>query len=168
MAMVYQRKHEYEYRDGWRPSVDANTVGGVMEEIEEHHGSVTSELFLEASRSEDSPTHGVFEWDDNAAAEKYRLHQASRTICAIRVIVKETQDFPIPKKPQRAFVNIVEDDCKKAQYMNVSDAFANEDTRMAVLTRAMRELKSFQEKYSSLTELAEVFEAIDRIPKRKS
>jgi hypothetical protein len=52
--------------------------------------------------------------------------------------------------------------------MNVSDAFANEDTRMAVLTRAMRELKSFQEKYSSLTELAEVFKAIDRIPKRKS
>ena len=57
--MVYQRKYDYEYREGWRPGVDANTVGGMMEQIEEKHGAVTSELFLEASREESSPTHDV-------------------------------------------------------------------------------------------------------------
>ena len=158
--MVYQRKNDYEYREGWRPGVDANTVGGVMEEIEEKHGSVTSELFLEASRPENSPTHGVFEWDDGVAAEKYRLHQASRTICSIRVVVKEDPFGKTMEKPPRAYVNVSSDDSKKAQYMNVRDALENEDTRFLVLSRAMRELKEFQEKYSNLSELAEVFLAI--------
>ena len=161
--MVYQRKHDYEYREGWHPSVDANTVGGVMEEIESRNGTITSELFLEASRDESSPTHEVFEWDDGVAAERYRLHQASRTICAIRVIVKEHEEAGKQVRPPRAFVNIVDDDSRKAQYMNVSDALANEETRYAVLGRAMRELKSFQDKYSALSELAEVFAAIDNV-----
>ena len=161
--MVYQRRNDYEYREGWRPGVDANTVGAVMEQIEDKYGSITSERFLEASRAEDSPTHGVFEWDDGIAAEKYRLHQASRTICAVRVIVRNETGTKIPEKPPRAFVNIVDDDSKKGQYVNVSDAMSNEDTRQAVLKRAMRELKSFQEKYSALSELAEVFMAIDKV-----
>lgn len=161
--MVYQRKHEYEYREGWHPGVDANTVGGVMEEIEDRNGAVTSELFLEASRPEESPTHSVFEWNDGVAAEKYRLHQASRTICAIRVIVQGGAGAGSSAKPQRAFVNVAEDDSKRAQYMNVSDAMSNEETRSMVLSRAMRELRAFQEKYSTLTELAVVFMAIDEV-----
>lgn len=161
--MIYQRKNEYEYREGWHPSVDANTVGGVMEEIESRNGAVTSELFLEASRAEDSPTHDVFEWNDGTAAEKYRLHQAARTICAIRVIVRDDRPKAPDAKPPRAFVNIVDDDSKKARYMNVTDALSNEETRHVVLGRALRELKSFQEKYSALSELAEVFTAIDSV-----
>ncbi len=161
--MVYQRKNNYEYREGWHPNVDANTVGGVMEEIESKNGAVTSELFLEASRAEDSPTHAVFEWNDGIAAEKYRLHQAARTICAIRVIVQGGSDSRSPTKPLRAFVNVAEDDSKRAQYMNVSYAMSNEETRSMVLLRAMRELKAFQEKYSTLTELAGVFMAIDEV-----
>ena len=161
--MVYQRKHDYEYRDGWRPRVDANMVGAVMEQIEDRHGTVTSELFLDASRAEDSPTHDVFEWDDTAAAEKYRLHQASRTICAIRVIASTVANMDPIKKPPRAFVNVVDDDCKKAQYMNVSDAMSNRNTRQIVLGRAIRELRSFEEKYSDLSELAEVFIAISKV-----
>jgi hypothetical protein len=47
--------------------------------------------------------------------------------------------------------------------MNVSDALSNMETRCAVLARAMRELKSFQEKYSALSELADVFAAIDSV-----
>ena len=158
--MVYQRKHEYEYREGWRPSVDANTVGGVMEEIERRNGVVTSELFLEASRAEDSPTHGVFEWDDGIAAERYRLNQAQNTICAVRVVIRDEQDGAVSRGPQRAFVNIVPDDKKRGEYMNVIDAMANEATRHIVLMRAVRELKSFQEKYADLAELADVFKAI--------
>ena len=163
--MVYQRKRDYEYRDGRHPNVDANTVGSVMEEIEERNGSVTSELFLEASRAPDSPTHGVFEWDELLPVYAPTSH-SSRTICSIRVIVKDGPGAEVGGEPPRAFVNIVEDDCKKARYMNVSDALSNEDTRAAVLTRAMRELKAFQEKYASLEELADVFSAINNVRRK--
>ena len=163
--MVYKRKNDYEYREGWHPNVEANAVGEVMEQIEEKNGSVTSELFLEASRAEESPTHRVFEWNDGIAAEKYRLHQASRTICAIRVVVRdEGQNEQInPQKPMRAFVNIARDDEKKAQYMNVCDAMSNSRIRNQVLQRALRELRAFQDKYSSLNELAGVFLAIEKV-----
>lgn len=161
--MVYQRKRNYEYREGWHPGVDANTVGGVMEEIEERNGAVTSELFLEASRAPESPTHSVFEWDDGTAAEKYRLHQASQTICAIRVVIREGPVAEVGGIPPRAFVNVQSDDRKRAQYMNVNDAMLNEDTRNTVLSRALRELKAFQDKYSCLSELADVFAAIRKV-----
>ena len=161
--MVYQRRHEYEYREGWRPSVDANTVGGVMEEIEMRNGTVTSELFLEASRAEDSPTHAVFEWDDGIAAERYRLNQAQNTIRAVRVVIRDEQNGVVSSVPQRAFVNVMPDDRKRGEYMNVCDAMANEDTRHIILLRAYRELKAFQEKYADLTERADVFNAIDSV-----
>ena len=47
--------------------------------------------------------------------------------------------------------------------MNVRDAMADAEIRFTVLSRAVRELKVFEEKYASLVELAEVFSAIDRI-----
>ena len=77
--------------------------------------------------------------------------------------VKKYEEAGKQVRPPRAFVNIVDDDSRKAQYMNVSDALSNEETRYAVLGRAMRELKSFQDKYSALSELAEVFAAIDNV-----
>ena len=161
--MVYRRKHEYEYREGWHPKVDANTVGGVVEQIEEKNGEVTSELFLDASRPEDSPTHAVFEWDDSAAAEKYRLQQASATIGAIRVVVRVIEDNTARDVPHRAYVNVVDDNSLKGRYINVVDAMSNADTRAAVLRRALRELKVFQDKYSTLSELAAVFAAIKSV-----
>ena len=71
--MVYKPKQQYQWGDGWKPSVDANIVGGVVEQIEAENGRVTKEKFLDYSRPEDSPTHSIFEWDDSKAAEKYRL-----------------------------------------------------------------------------------------------
>ena len=64
--MVYEKK--YSWRAG--KSVSAQVAGEVMEMIEKRDGELTKEAFLEESRPEDSPTHGLFEWDDAVASEK--------------------------------------------------------------------------------------------------
>ena len=44
--MVYKPKNKYSWGIGWKPDIDANIVGKVVEEIEDEYGSVTKELFL--------------------------------------------------------------------------------------------------------------------------
>ena len=39
-------------------------------------GKLTAQAVVDAAREEGSPLHGFFEWDDNKAANEYRLLQA--------------------------------------------------------------------------------------------
>ena len=76
--MVFELKKNYSWSYGGF-GVDANTVGKTLEQIEADTGSVTKEKLLDASRAEDSPTHALFEWNNEIAGEKYRLEQARST-----------------------------------------------------------------------------------------
>ena len=156
--MVYKRKNDYEYINGWKGVVDANTVGEVVEQIEERDGEITPAAFLEASRPTNAPTHGIFTWDDQKAAEKYRLQQARNTILSLRVVSATTEDESVP---HRAFLNV--STASAASYISAVDALRVNETRVIVLDRAKRELQSFKDKYAELKELAQVFKAIEQL-----
>ena len=149
--MVYSWKN-YGY------SVSADVAGKEFEKIEKEYGSVTSELVLQSATPEDSPLHNVFEWDDSKAAHSYRLQQAAVLICNLSCEVDPEED---EKKPitVRAFVDVSEN--IRGQFVNVTSAFKNVDTREIVLKRALAELKAFEDKYKNLLELASLFEVID-------
>lgn len=49
---------------------------GELERIRERDGLLTSAAVVEAARSDASPLHPRFEWDDTVAAHEHRLHQA--------------------------------------------------------------------------------------------
>lgn len=55
----------------------------------ENGGRLTATDVVEAARIETSPLHRYFEWDDDAAAEAYRIEQARRLIRSVKVIVTE-------------------------------------------------------------------------------
>lgn len=150
--MVYKPKNKYSWGDGWSPNLDANIVGGVVEKIEAEHGAVTKELLLEESRPEDSATHSIFEWDNDKAAESWRLQQAKATINALRIVYVSTED---EKVPVRAFVNVSELS-NKAQYKSVSVAFQNVDEREAYLKRIRNELDAFVRRNQNIEELADI------------
>lgn len=147
--MVYEKK--YSWRAG--KSVSAQVAGEVMEMIEKRDGELTKEAFLEESRPEDSPTHGLFEWDDAVASEKYRLYQSRIAIQDIVVTVVR-QDEP---KKIHAFVNTTIGKGNKASYSNIKVAMEDEEKRKAVLQNALAELKAFEQKYSEYAELAGIF-----------
>ena len=147
--MVYEKK--YSWRAG--KSVSAQVAGEVMEMIEKRDGELTKEAFLEESRPEDSPTHGLFEWDDAVASEKYRLYQSRIAIQDIVVTVVR-QDEP---KKIHAFVNTTVGKGNKASYSNIQVAMEDEEKRKAVLQNAFAELKAFEQKYSEYKELAGIF-----------
>lgn len=136
-------------------SVPANVVGEYFEELEASKGALTNQIVLDGAREESSPIHPLFEWDDQVAAEQYRLNQATKLICNLTVEI-ETEEKPIEV---RAYMNVSEQ--KAGEFINATQAFKNVETREIVLKRAYQELAAFKQKYKNLKELAKVFEAID-------
>ena len=139
-------------------SVPATVVGKHFEKIEKKYGEVNSQNVLESARSEKSPIHNLFEWDDSVAAEQYRLNQAGLLIRNLQVEVESDERENIVC---RAYVNVSEQ--KMGSYVRVDTAFQSEDTKEIVIRQALQELKAFEKKYQNLMELAEVFSAIDTV-----
>ena len=56
---------------------------------------VTKESILQIAKNPMSELHKCFEWDDNIAAEKYRLHQAENIIRNLVIKRKKSDSQPI-------------------------------------------------------------------------
>jgi hypothetical protein len=132
-----------------------------MEKIEQRDGEVTNKSLLEAGRSESSPIHSLFEWNDGKAAELYRLKQANDIITHIAIKVEEKES-----EPYRAYVNIVEtqegEQTQVGRFINIRSAMENEETRKIILRAALAEMKRFQAKYAKYSELSGVFDAMKK------
>jgi len=142
--------------------VPAQAAGERLKEIEERDGSVTPQAVVEDARPEDSVLHSAFEWNDEKAAEAYRIHQAGQLIRCI-VVVPEKND--LAKEPVKLFINTkpTDDGQKRAgTYVNVRSAMENPVSRSVILSNAKHEMLVFKKKYSQLKELSLVFMAIDK------
>lgn len=160
--MVLNRKNDYKWADGMKWSMDANTVGGIVEYLERKDGAATSKGLLEVAKDENSPIHKLFIWDDAVAAEKYRLHTSKSIINSLRIVVKVQDDYGNEQKILSAFVNIRDERRKAAKYMTVVDALNDDDTRNIVLNRMYKDMKSFADRYALYSEAANVIEAINQ------
>lgn len=132
---------------------DANIAGKVCEELSNTVG-LTKKNLVDASRSEDAPLHNEFEWRDDIAAERYREVQASKIIRSL-VVRQEA----ISAEPVRAYFKIAN------TFEPIESIIISPAKTTSLLEMALRELNSFRMKYSTLSELAVVFHAIDELQK---
>lgn len=145
----------YKWKSGSRLRVSAQVAGDECARLE-GMGKLTPPDLVEASRAEDAPLHGCFEWNDEVAAELYRETQAGYIIRSIEVVPSGMTE------PVRAFVSIVESE-DRPRYVNTVMAVSEPDTREIVLQQALAELRAFERKYSGLQELAAVLDAIREV-----
>ena len=144
----------YEWKQGTRHSVAPEVAAQVMDGLAKQ-GNLTAAALVDASRPEDAPLHGEFEWTDSIAAEKWR-EQQGRTMIAALVIRRE--DVP-EQEPVRAYFKLE----AAPVYEQTVKILAEDMTKKLLLEQAKRELKAFQRKYAALEELADVFTAIDKV-----
>ena len=158
--MVYEGAAKYAWASGSHHKVDPQVAGDECRRLEED-GGLTPARLVDASRPDDAPLHGEFEWDDALAAERYREGQASAVIRHLVTVSVDRSEVP----PARSFVPILVsgDDGQRSTYVTTRDALALEETRGMVLERARREARAFQRKYEGLVELAELMAAIDGV-----
>jgi len=146
----------------------AQIYGECLEKIAEEKGVITPLDVVEEAKSESSPLHDYFEWDNDVAAEKYRLHQARNLINSIIVVI-ETPEETIE---ERAFFNVkiekevqeVDEEAEiKQAYVPVSVVVKEKSYRDQILEQALREITYWKRKYENLTELSVIFEAIETV-----
>lgn len=126
---------------------DAQKIGEVLEKIAgESAGGLTPRNVVEAARSNRSPLHKHFEWDDAKAAEAFRLDQARSLIQSIRV-----EDDEAEEGTTRAFVSIAAKG--GTSYRAASEVKNSADLQAVVLAQAERELEAFEKRYRELTEI---------------
>ena len=153
----------YEFAENARfqpgASGSANEVGTHIEMLrQQQKGELQPKDVVEDARNPNSPLHSYFEWNDGAAADAYRLHQARGLIRAVvAVYVRDEQ----PAIRTKAFVHIPEPSAP--HYRSAADAMSTAKTRDLVLQRAWRDLQAWRQRYREIKELSAIFQVIDDV-----
>jgi len=135
-----------------------------LQELElENNGIITPRVVVESAKSESSPLHKYFEWNDGEAAEKYRLYQA-------RVLMTTVKVQMVGGKQQDAYFNAIVTIEEKPMrgYVPMDRALTDELIYKQVLANAARELRYWTNKYNSIQDLKEVVnkEKLEEVEKK--
>ncbi|GAF67346.1 unnamed protein product [marine sediment metagenome] len=145
--MVYQFKKGRSVKD-----VDAQELGKVLESFD----SLTPGNLIKAAKRKKHLLHNSFEWNDSIAGNEYRKHQARLVINSVEVVIEDSS-------PVQAFINIGKHDEEAREYKPITVILESEEETNMMLEQALRELKSWQKRYKSLTELSAIFSKIDEL-----
>ena len=147
----------------WKPGfsglhkADAQLVAQEIFSIGE---SATPAQIVDKARDTKTELHKCFEWDDAKAAEAHRLQQARQVVC--HLVIRET--IQEDKPPVRFFFK----PGGAAGYQPTAVIVRNQDSYQNLLASAMRDLGALQRKYHSLSELEQVFDAIEELMRGKA
>jgi len=135
-----------------------------IEELElirkKNKGLIRPEDVVAYAKDENTDLHSRFEWNDDIASVKWRLHQA-RNIIRMVVIVEENT-----KESCRMYVSLNDDrNSETGGYREIYSVLFDKELRNQMIVEAKQELDIFRNKYSALEELKTVFEAIDKLNK---
>lgn len=125
--------------------------------VDQHGGTVTPQLVIATAAKKKNPLHEYFEWDDTEAAHQYRLEQARKLIRVWVCVLPQK-----PRRPVRMMVSLT-DDRGKEGYRRLVDVMGDTELREKLIEEAKRDMAYFRRKYALLSELAEVFEAMDKV-----
>lgn len=143
---------ETKIRAVWRAGLgiykaDATKVANEILDIGEE---ATAQQVLDYGRNENTELHKCFEWNDDIAAEKYRLSQARdviRNLVFIRSEEQIKQDAPeirVFHKTERT---------EESGYKPLTRIIKDENEYQNMLKLAYAELHSFKMRYQHLQEL---------------
>lgn len=101
-----------------------------------------------ARNNKKHPLYKHIEWDNEIAAEAYRLDQVREIIRIVRVENEETESGTA-----RAFVSVQD---HGVAYRQISEIKTNADLQNAVLKAAERDLAAWQARYRELVEICQI------------
>ena len=153
-------KQTYAWKMGMSIPIKPDVAGTIFEKIIKERGELKPSYVVEAATPAKSPLHPWFEWDNEAAACKWREHQARDLIRCHVVLIHpdETPRSEIPievnsKNSTRAFVSVRESDGQK-KYLHVDTVMSDEVLRTQYIKRAYKEIQDWSIRYESIKEFA--------------
>lgn len=118
-----------------------------LDSLERINGYLSPQMIVNEARAESSPLHDAFDWNDDTAAEKYRLMQARMLMTQVRV--------QISGRDYGAFtsVTIQVKNTPTRGYISTERVISDEELLQQVIDVATREIEYWQEKYNAYNEL---------------
>lgn len=142
---------KYQYRATYRGArkVAPEVLAAELEQIR-LDGELTARRVVDAAKPEVAPLHPAFEWDDDKAADEFRLIQARTLIRAI-VVTEEEEDRP----PMSVYVHVPDAEEPSGKYMPTEIVIEDIEEYERALTDAQRYLTSAEHRFHELRALAE-------------
>lgn len=134
-----------------------------LEKLEQKYNGMLNpkDVVREASKNT-SPLHNWFDWSDDEAGEKWRLHQARMLINHIKVKVM----FEGNNKEYRKYLNVSVEGENSRMYVTTDKILQNEDLKVQVLRKALMEAEYWKRSYEDYQELEDIFKGIDKTKKK--
>ncbi len=155
--MGASRSARYRWHPTTGKDLDPATAEVFGEAIERLTGGVGKDCspaeVLRLAYPPTSPIHGMFEWNDNLAAENYRLHQASVYIRALVTVVPGRAEKPIAAKVTY----------RSPKRPDVPEEASSTDLRRRLLMLGVAELRTWANRFGRLEEFADVVCAIEAV-----
>ena len=147
----------YKFREGHSvKGITAQDVGLELEAIRTRHGSLTPQSVVKEARSEESPLHSCFTWNNDEAAEQYRLHEARRLIVSIRIVNGPAS----PVVP--VYVSITTPE-KSREYRPTTEVMSDEKIKERFMDELRRFIETLERKYKGLRDLDDVLERMKQV-----
>jgi len=152
--LVYQGKEKRE-----RKTV---VVDRELEKIYRRHRVVTVDVVLKEASKENHPLHSFFEWDDQAAAQKYRTVQCYSLILASKFVVSLIENETVTPKQIKgtAQVRKLLSTYRGAGFRLRTDVLKDAESRAAVIESKRSQLRSWCDSVIDISELGELRDSI--------
>lgn len=151
----------------WKPDCaplhkgqDPQKVAKELQSIIDEQGSATPRAIVEKARDTSTELNKCFTWDNNEAADKWRLQEARQLVCHLIIEVKDDDS---KGKPQTIRVFHKVDTSWDSGYKDIVHIVHNPTEYEALLKQAKNDFTALRKKYEMLTELEPIFELIDQL-----
>lgn len=124
--------------------------------LEQSGGLLLPSAVVAFARDPATALHAEFEWDDTAAAERWRLEQARAVIRVHFTVIGEEPE------PIRTFVSLTTDRVTGGGYRALADVLNDPAMAQQLLRDALMELRAVQARYERVKALGVVWDAIAR------
>lgn len=158
----------YDWFGAMFKDIDPQVAGEHIESlVEKYKGHLTADEVLADARNARSPLHSAFEWDENAAAEKWRRKQAKTLVNTLVIKQKgKNTDRETKRKSTRAFVFVHVEKHGKNVYVPLRSAVAQPELKAQLIEKAYRELESWARRWGGHSALKSMTRDVERIRRR--
>jgi len=127
-----------------------------------HDGALNPHDIVQRASDPDSALHDEFEWNDDDAAEAYRLAQAGALVRRIKLtIVRPDGETKLMKvSTVRAYQSRPSMRHAEGGYETVGAIISDPDKRAEMVRQVVLEMSAYRKRYSELVELENVWVAI--------
>lgn len=146
---------------------EAAKVADQLIAIEKSQGVITPKALVVIASKPTHYLHRYFEWNDAAAADRYRTWQARQLIASVFVV---TEDNGKATTPVRAFVNVhtssmdsEEEGATEPAYVSLSQTIGRSDYSSQVLQYAADQLKSWRRRFGNFQKFYAITSEIDKL-----